>query len=76
MPDGTSSVGMAAIVYAKDKGLKVLATTRNEVKADALREQGADRASLSWSLASQSGSPLLVRKWALQACSTSRLVRQ
>jgi NADPH:quinone reductase len=39
---GTSSVGMAAIVLAKDKGLQVLASTRNEAKADALRENGAD----------------------------------
>jgi NADPH:quinone reductase-like Zn-dependent oxidoreductase len=39
---GTSSVGMAAIALAKDKGLQVLATTRNEAKADALRENGAD----------------------------------
>jgi len=39
---GTSSVGMAAIVLAKDKGLQVLASTRNGAKADALRENGAD----------------------------------
>src|SRR2546427_854111 len=39
---GTSSVGMAAIVLAKDKGLQVLATTRIEAKANALRENGAD----------------------------------
>jgi NADPH:quinone reductase len=39
---GTSSVGMAAITLAKDKDLQVLATTRNEAKADALREHGAD----------------------------------
>ncbi len=39
---GTSSVGMAALALAKDKGLKVLATTRNVAKADALRENGAD----------------------------------
>jgi NADPH:quinone reductase-like Zn-dependent oxidoreductase len=39
---GTSSVGMAAIALAKDKGLQVLATTRNEAKADVLRENGAD----------------------------------
>ncbi len=39
---GTSSVGMAAIALAKDKGLQVLATTRNEAKAEALRENGAD----------------------------------
>src|SRR5205823_10082082 len=32
---GTSSVGMAAITLAKDKGLQVLATTRTEAKADA-----------------------------------------
>src|SRR5947209_2965767 len=39
---GTSSVGMAAITLAKDRGLQVLATTRAESKAAALREQGAD----------------------------------
>ena len=39
---GTSSVGMAAITLAKDKGLQVLATTRTEAKAEALRENGAD----------------------------------
>jgi NADPH:quinone reductase len=39
---GTSSVGMAAITLAKDKGLRVFATTRAEAKAAALREQGAD----------------------------------
>jgi NADPH2:quinone reductase len=39
---GTSSVGMAAIALAKDQGLYVLASTRNEAKADALRENGAD----------------------------------
>ena len=39
---GTSSVGMAAIALAKDKGLQVLATTRNEQKREALRENGAD----------------------------------
>jgi NADPH2:quinone reductase len=39
---GTSSVGMAAMALAKDKGLKMLATTRNVAKADALRENGAD----------------------------------
>ena len=39
---GTSSVGMAAIALAKDKGLQVLATTRNAAKAHALRENGAD----------------------------------
>jgi NADPH2:quinone reductase len=39
---GTSSVGMAAIALARDKGLHVLATTRNQAKAAALRENGAD----------------------------------
>ena len=39
---GSSSVGMAAITLAKDRGLRVLATTRAEAKAAALREQGAD----------------------------------
>lgn len=39
---GSSSVGMAAITLARDQGLRVLATTRAEAKAAALREQGAD----------------------------------
>ncbi len=39
---GTSSVGMAAITIAKDRGLTVAATTRNAAKADALRANGAD----------------------------------
>src|SRR5438270_7684201 len=39
---GTSSVGMAAITLAKDRGLQVIATTRTEAKANALRENGAD----------------------------------
>jgi NADPH:quinone reductase-like Zn-dependent oxidoreductase len=39
---GTSSVGMAAISLAKDMGLRVIATTRNPAKADALRAHGAD----------------------------------
>src|SRR3989440_10276007 len=33
---------MAAITLAKDKGLQVIATTRTEAKANALRENGAD----------------------------------
>ena len=39
---GTSSVGMAAIALAKERGLRVLATTRNEAKSEALQENGAD----------------------------------
>ena len=39
---GTSSVGMAAIALAKDKGLHVLASTRNEAKVGVLRDAGAD----------------------------------
>jgi NADPH:quinone reductase len=40
---GTSSVGMAAIVLAKQQGLFVLATTRNQHKAAQLRERGVDQ---------------------------------
>jgi NADPH:quinone reductase-like Zn-dependent oxidoreductase len=39
---GSSSVGMAAITIAKDRGLTVLATTRQESKRAALQEAGAD----------------------------------
>jgi NADPH:quinone reductase-like Zn-dependent oxidoreductase len=39
---GSSSVGMAAITIAKDRGLKVLATTRQESKRAALQTAGAD----------------------------------
>jgi NADPH:quinone reductase len=39
---GTSSVGMAAASLAKRRGLRVLATTRDPAKADALRANGAD----------------------------------
>ncbi|VAW62029.1 NADPH:quinone reductase and related Zn-dependent oxidoreductases [hydrothermal vent metagenome] len=39
---GTSSVGLAAIVYAKAKGLKVIATTRNKENAERLYIIGAD----------------------------------
>jgi NADPH:quinone reductase-like Zn-dependent oxidoreductase len=38
---GTSSVGMAAASLAKAMGVRVLATTRDAAKADALREHGA-----------------------------------
>jgi NADPH2:quinone reductase len=41
---GTSSVGMAAITIAKDQGLTVLATTRQERKRAALEAAGADHA--------------------------------
>jgi NADPH:quinone reductase-like Zn-dependent oxidoreductase len=40
---GSSSVGMAAITIAKDRGLKVIATTRQEGKQAALEAAGADQ---------------------------------
>src|SRR6478609_5190245 len=39
---GTSSVGLTAAILAKRRGLTVLATTRSEAKAGALREAGTD----------------------------------
>jgi len=39
---GTSSVGMAAITMAKDRGATVLATTRQPAKRAPLERQGAD----------------------------------
>ena len=39
---GTSSVGMATCVLAKQRGMTVLATTRNPAKAAALTDIGAD----------------------------------
>jgi NADPH:quinone reductase-like Zn-dependent oxidoreductase len=39
---GTSSVGLTAAILAKRRGLTVLATTRTEGKAAALRETGVD----------------------------------
>jgi len=39
---GTSSVGLWAILLAKDKGCKVIATTRQEWKRKKLEEAGAD----------------------------------
>lgn len=39
---GTSSVGMAAAILAKRRGLTVLSTTRSEQKLDALRRIGVD----------------------------------
>jgi NADPH:quinone reductase-like Zn-dependent oxidoreductase len=39
---GTSSVGMATAVLAKQRGMTVLATTRDGAKAHALKEVGAD----------------------------------
>jgi NADPH:quinone reductase len=39
---GTSSVGMATAVLAKQRGMTVLATTRNPAKGDALTGAGAD----------------------------------
>ncbi len=40
---GSSSVGMAAITLARDSGLTVLATTRQEAKRDALVVNGANQ---------------------------------
>lgn len=39
---GTSSVGMATAVLAKQRGMTVLSTTRSERKADSLHEIGVD----------------------------------
>lgn len=39
---GTSSVGLTAAMLAKQRGVTVLATTRSEAKAGALRGAGAD----------------------------------
>jgi NADPH2:quinone reductase len=39
---GTSSVGMAAAILAKDRGLTVVATTRRPERFDALRRIGVD----------------------------------
>lgn len=39
---GTSSVGTTAAVLAKERGARVIATTRNPAKADALRALGVD----------------------------------
>ncbi|AZC32306.1 Quinone oxidoreductase [Pseudomonas chlororaphis subsp. piscium] len=39
---GTSSVGLAAITYAKARGLKVIATTRNPENSQRLYQAGAD----------------------------------
>jgi len=38
----TSSVGLAAIAYAKARGLKVIATTRSQANAARLKDMGAD----------------------------------
>ncbi len=38
----TSSVGMAAVAYAKARGLTVIATTRNPASVDKLKSIGAD----------------------------------
>jgi len=38
----TSSVGMAAVTYAKARGLTVIATTRNPASEDKLKSVGAD----------------------------------
>lgn len=39
---GTSSVGLAAVTYAKARGLTVIATTRNAANSQRLYEMGAD----------------------------------
>ncbi len=39
---GTSSVGMATAVLAKQRNMKVLSTTRNPAKADVLSDIGVD----------------------------------
>jgi len=39
----TSSVGLAALTYAKALGLNVIATTRSQANAGRLREVGADK---------------------------------
>ncbi|OLF52961.1 zinc-binding dehydrogenase [Pseudomonas chlororaphis] len=39
---GTSSVGMAAIIYAKARGLRVIATTRSAANSQGLYQAGAD----------------------------------
>lgn len=39
---GTSSIGMAATTIAKHAGLQVIATTRNEIKKQALLDNGVD----------------------------------
>lgn len=38
----TSSIGLAAVTYAKARGLKVIATTRSADKVQRLRDMGAD----------------------------------
>jgi NADPH:quinone reductase-like Zn-dependent oxidoreductase len=43
---GTSSVGLAAAVLARDLGLTVIATTRRSDRLDVLRDVGADHALL------------------------------
>lgn len=40
---GTSAVGLAALTYAKAKGLTVFATTRNKDKVEFLKAMGADK---------------------------------
>lgn len=39
---GTSSIGMTSAVLAKNRGLRVLSTTRNPAKVDALKALGVD----------------------------------
>ncbi|WP_410874563.1 zinc-binding alcohol dehydrogenase family protein [Nocardia sp. A7] len=39
---GTSSVGMATAILAKQRGMTVLSTTRNPAKTDALKQIGVD----------------------------------
>lgn len=44
----TSSVGMAALSLAKEKGVRVIATTRTPEKVDLLLHHGADHVLLDW----------------------------
>jgi NADPH:quinone reductase-like Zn-dependent oxidoreductase len=53
----TSSVGLAAIAYAKARGLKVIATTRSQANTARLREMGADHV-----VVDQGGSAASVRE--------------
>jgi NADPH:quinone reductase-like Zn-dependent oxidoreductase len=39
---GTSSIGLATLAMAKHAGLKVIASSRSESKAEVLRAAGAD----------------------------------
>lgn len=49
----TSSVGIWAILLAKDKGCKVIATTRQEWKLEKQKQAGADHVVLEEGLSEQ-----------------------